>query len=37
MKFDVAQAYYFDMYIKKRLPGESAHAQVSVTKFVFAK
>ena len=37
VQFEVGKEYYFDMYIKTRQPGEAAHAQVPVTKFVFAK
>lgn len=37
VQFEVGKDYYFDMYIKTRQPGESAHAQVPLTKFVFAK
>jgi hypothetical protein len=37
VQFQVGQEYYFDMYIKTRQPGEFAHAQVPVTKFVFVQ
>lgn len=36
LQFDPAGEYHFDMYIKTRQPGETAHAQVPVTRFVFA-
>jgi Ethylbenzene dehydrogenase/Carbohydrate family 9 binding domain-like len=36
VQFDTTKGYYFDMYIKTREPGETAHAQVPVTRFVFA-
>ncbi|MCL4371353.1 MAG: ethylbenzene dehydrogenase-related protein [Chloroflexi bacterium] len=37
VKFDPAGQYDFDMYIKTRQPGESAHAEVPVSKLVFAQ
>ena len=37
VQFEVGKSSYFDMYIKTRQPGESAHAQVPTTKFVFVK
>ncbi len=37
VQFDPAGEYHFDMYIKTRQPGESAHAEVPVSKLVFAQ
>lgn len=37
VQFQVGKTYYFDMYIKTRQPGESAHAQVPLTRFLFKR
>lgn len=33
---DLTATYYFDGYVKTRLPGESAHGQIPTTPFIFA-